>query len=381
MLARSAKNFFASMLDEAGIEIGKDIVVHDERMWADWFTGGMLGIGESFMAGQWTSPDIEETLTKLMRLPSATKRRMFKSNDARFAHMAQRLFNYQSSARSGIVGSEHYDLGNDFFASWLDSNMQYSCAYWKDPKSDGNVATLEDAQVNKLTLIANKLKLEPGMRVLEIGCGWGGLAVFLAKNYGVHVTGITISNEQLKGAREWAEREGVSDLTSFEYRDYREQTGEFDRVVSIAMLEAVGYKNMDEYYDIIKRCLKNGGLALVHSIGANRSTKTASQVWITKYIFPNGFLPSLAQMCHFAEKKFVVEDVHNLSVDYSNTLLCWLENFNARVEDGTVDRPLGFVRMWQFYLSYCSAGFRARTIQLYQQVLSKHRYERYDAPR
>ena len=156
---------------------------------------------------------------------------------------------------------------------------------------------------------------------------------------------------------------------------------EFDRVVSIAMPEAVGYKNIDQYYAVVRRCLKPGALAVVHSIAANRSTKTAHQRWITRYIFPNGFLPSLKQMVEFTEKKFVVEDVHNLGPDYDKTLMCWHQGFQDKFAEGQINRPAVFKRMFEFYLVYCAAGFRARTIQLYQLVLSKHRAERYDAPR
>ena len=302
VLRTRAKIFIEAMLSDAGIIMGKDMIVKDEAIFLDWTHRGMLAIGESYMAGQWTCKDmtLDVFLTKLMLLPSFKKRQLFKSWNAKFVAIAARVFNYQSPSRAGIVGAHHYDLGNDFFQLWLDPNMQYSCAYWK------NAHTLQEAQENKLHLIAKKLNLTPGMTVLEIGCGWGGLGCFLAKHYKVHVTGITISNEQLKGAREWAVRDKVSDLTSFEYCDYRKMTGQFDRVVSIAMLEAVGYQNMDEYYAVIRRCLKDGGLSLVHSICANRSTKTAHQQWILKYIFPNGFLPSLSQMTQFSEKKLIV---------------------------------------------------------------------------
>jgi cyclopropane-fatty-acyl-phospholipid synthase len=382
MLRKRSKELMMGLLKEAGIVVGKDLLVHDESMWMDWMANGMLAIGESYMAKQWESKiPLDQLLFRLMKLPSASKKRMFSSWNARFVALSARLFNYQSVARAGIVGSHHYDLGNDFYNQWLDPNLQYSCAYWKDVDVNTSPEALAAAQERKMRLIGDKLNLKPGMKVLEIGCGWGCLAVFLAKEYGCHVTGITISNEQLKGARERAAKDKVSDLTSFEYQDYRSMDKEFDRVVSIAMLEAVGYQNMDEYMAVIKRCLKTGGLALVHSICANRSTKTAHQRWITRYIFPNGFLPSLKQICQFAEKKFVVEDVHNLGPDYDKTLMCWHDGFQAKIASGDIKRPEVFKRMWEFYLVYCAAGFRARTIQLYQVALSKHRAERYDAPR
>lgn len=388
MKARS-RQFMTGLLSEAGITVGttddhegKDIIVHDEGMWIDWMCNGMLAIGESYMAKQWEAQtDLDVVLYRLMALPSASKKRMFSSWNSKLVALSARIFNYQSVARAGMVGAHHYDEGNDFYAKWLDPALQYSCAYWKTTETARTPEALESAQISKMRLIGDKLKLKPGMKVLEIGCGWGGLAVFLAKEYGCHVTGITISNEQLKGAKERAAVNKVSDLTSFEYEDYRTCNRQFDRVVSIAMLEAVGYKNLDHYFEVCKRCTKVGGLAVVHSICANRSTKTAAQRWITRYIFPNGFLPSLKQCCEYAEKKFVVEDVHNLGPDYDKTLMCWHESFQREYKEGNIERPVLFKRMWEFYLVYCAAGFRARTIQLYQLVLSKHAKDRYDAPR
>lgn len=378
VLRSRATNFIISMLKDADIIIGRDIAVYDEAIFLDWVHRGMLAIGESYMAKKWDALiPLDEVLTKLMKLPSDKKRKLFKSWNSKALALSARVFNYQSPSRAGIVGAHHYDIGNDFFNLWLDPNMQYSCAYFKDTDPDD----LDKAQLNKLHLIAEKLKLKPGMTVLEIGCGWGGFACFLAKNYKVHVTGITISHEQLKGAAEWAEKHGVSDLTSFEYADYRDMNGSYDRVVSVAMLEAVGYKNMDAYYSAVSRNLKEGGLALVHSINANRSTKAPNQLWVLKYIFPNGFLPSLAQMCVFAEKKMVVEDVQNLGPDYDKTLMCWQKRFQEHVKNGNIKKDDVFLRMWEYYLQYCAAGFRARTIQLRQVVYSKKRYERYDAPR
>jgi cyclopropane-fatty-acyl-phospholipid synthase len=371
-----AANFIKQMLADANIIVGRDMFVHDDEIFLDWVNRGMLAIGESYMAKKWEAIiPLDELLTRLLLLPVEKKRKLFKSWNSKLIGLGAHIFNYQSPSRAGIVGAHHYDIGNDFFKLWLDPYMQYSCAYWKGIT---DMSDLDKAQEQKLHMIAQKLKLEPGMRVLEIGCGWGGLACFLAKNYGVHVTGITISNEQLKGAREWAAREGVSHLTSFEYCDYREMKGQFDRVVSIAMLEAVGYKNMDHYYHVIERCLKDGGLALVHSIAANRSLKIPNQLWILKYIFPNGFLPSMAQMLLFTERKLVIEDVHNLGPDYDKTLMCWNERFQKYRADGTIKRPEVFNRMWEYYLMYCAAGFRARTIQLTQIVYSKKRFERYD---
>uniref|UniRef100_A0AAV1UXW6 Cyclopropane-fatty-acyl-phospholipid synthase n=1 Tax=Peronospora matthiolae TaxID=2874970 RepID=A0AAV1UXW6_9STRA len=379
ILHARAATTFKQMLADADILVDRDIRIYDEDIFLDWVHRGMLAIGESYMAKKWDAIiPLDELLTRLLLLPADKRRKMFTAWNAKFIALGGKIFNYQSVSRAGIVGAHHYDLGNDFFKLWLDSNMQYSCAYWKGIEGKHD---LDAAQRNKMHLIAKKLKLEPGMRVLEIGCGWGGLACFLAKEYGVHVTGITISNEQLKGAREWAKREGLTDLTSFEYCDYREMHGQFNRVVTIAMVEAVGYKNLGDFFTVIKRCLTDDGLALVHGIAANRSIEVPIQLWILKYIFPNGFLPSVAQLLLFAERKLIVEDVHNLGPDYDKTLMCWHDRFQDHLKKGHIDRPEVFCRMWDFYLLYCTAGFRARTIQLAQVVFSKNRLTRYDAAR
>ena len=379
VLHARAAAFFTQMLTDADIVIDRDIRIYDDDIFLDWMHRGMLAIGESYMAKKWDAIlPLDILLARLLMLPADKRRKMFTAWNAKFIAVGGKIFNYQSPSRAWIVGAVHYDLGNDFFKLWLDPYMQYSCAYWKGIDNEHD---LDAAQRNKLHLIARKLKLEPGMRVLEIGCGWGGLACFLAKEYGVHVTGITISNEQLKGARAWAKREGVTDRTSFEYCDYRDMHGQFNRVVSVAMMEAVGYKNLDAYFRVIQRCLTDDGLALVHGCAANRSIDVPIQLWILKYIFPNGFLPSFAQLLLFAERKLIVEDVQNLGPDYVKTLGCWQERYQKHLDEGNIDRPEVFCRMWSFYLQYCLAGFRARTVQLAQIVYSKNRYTRYDAER
>ncbi|TMW56093.1 hypothetical protein Poli38472_008741 [Pythium oligandrum] len=385
ILQYRAANLMKKALAEANIVIGRDIIVHDEEIFLDWVNRGMLAIGESYMAKKWEAvTPLDEVLRRLLAQPTEKRRKLLKSWNAKLVGLSAHIFNYQSPSRAGIVGSYHYDLGNDFFKLWLDPHMQYSCAYFKDIED----TDLDGAQRLKMHMIAQKLKLEPGMRVLEIGCGWGGLACYLAKNYNVHVTGITISNEQLKEARKWAEREGVSHLTSFEYQDYRGMHGQFDRVLSIAMLEAVGYKNMDMYYSVIERCLKPGGVAVVHSVTSNTSRKIPIQLWILKYIFPNGFLPSLQQMMKFTERKLIVEDVHNLGPDYDKTCFVWNQRFQEQWKLGKIENPMKtqsnpevFKRMWEFYLLYCCAGFRQRTLQLTQTVYSKAYFQRYDTYR
>ncbi len=252
----------------------------------------------------------------------------------------------------------HYNLSNEMFSMFLDSRMQYSCAYWE------GASNLEEAQKAKLDLICQKLKLSPGMRVLEIGCGWGGLAEHMARHYGVRVSAVNISEEQLRVARERCRGLNVEFLEM----DYREVAGEYDRVVSIAMFEGVGVKNYAYFMGVVHRCLRDDGVFLLHTIGENIDRTTADP-WIVKYIFPNGQVPSLDRIAKSMERRFVIEDVHNIGAHYDPTLMAWAKNFEARWPE---IRALGFDerfrRMWLNYLYNCAGAFRGRSLQLWQVV-------------
>jgi len=325
------------------------------------------------MQGKWDAPRVDLVMSKLAALPSEAKRKLFSSwrNKAILAFAA--MTNAQKPSRELEVARGHYDRGNDFFASWLDSNMQYSCAVWKDAQ------TLEEAQAAKMKLIADKLMLRPGMRVLDIGCGWGGLGRFLAREYGARVTGVNISSEQVKCCSEKAVSEGVRD--SFEVREmsYRTLSGTWDRIVCIGMLEHVGPKNYREFFRICHEVLADEGVMLLQTIGSNSSNDVLSDRWITTYIFPNGTLPSIAQIARAVEKKLVIEDLHNLGSDYDATLMSWYENFQ-KAKPALKLEPK-FERMWDFFLLYSASGFRERKTQLWQFVMTKKSKQRYDAPR
>jgi cyclopropane-fatty-acyl-phospholipid synthase len=257
------------------------------------------------------------------------------------------------------VGKEHYDLGNDLFSLMLDPYMQYSCGYWKE------ATTLEQAQEAKLKMICDKLQLKPGLRLLDIGCGWGGLSEYAAKYYGVSVVGVTISAEQQKMAQERCKDLDVTILL----KDYRDLNDQFDRIVSVGMFEHVGPKNYQTYFDVVKRNIKPDGLFLLHTIGSNKSDLSVDP-WIDKYIFPNGCLPSIKQIAQTTELLFVMEDWHNIGADYDRTLMAWLERFLQAwpsLADKYSDR---FERMFTYYLNACAGAFRARDIQLWQVLLS-----------
>jgi cyclopropane-fatty-acyl-phospholipid synthase len=242
----------------------------------------------------------------------------------------------------------------------LDPQMQYSCAYWKDAER------LEDAQIAKLRLICEKLQLKPGMRVLDIGCGWGGLAQFMAQNYAVSVVGVTISAEQQKHAQQRCLGLDVD----IRLQDYRDLNDQFDRIVSVGMFEHVGPKNYDTYFTVVDRNLKPDGLFLLHTIGSRRTDHNVDP-WIDRYIFPNGCLPSVRQIANASESHFVMEDWHNFGADYDKTLMAWHERFLASWPEIADNYSERFKRMFSYYLNACAGAFRARDIQLWQVVFSR----------
>ncbi|HDI5890871.1 TPA: cyclopropane fatty acyl phospholipid synthase, partial [Escherichia coli] len=246
------------------------------------------------------------------------------------------------------------------FSRMLDPFMQYSCAYWKDADN------LESAQQAKLKMICEKLQLKPGMRVLDIGCGWGGLAHYMASNYDVSVVGVTISAEQQKMAQERCEGLDVAILL----QDYRDLNDQFDRIVSVGMFEHVGPKNYDTYFAVVDRNLKPEGIFLLHTIGSKKTDLNVDP-WINKYIFPNGCLPSVRQIAQSSEPHFVMEDWHNFGADYDTTLMAWYERFLAAWPEIADNYSERFKRMFTYYLNACAGAFRARDIQLWQVVFSR----------
>ncbi len=360
--ASGAERIIRELLAIADIHVGGnrpwDIHVHNPDFYGRFLSQGTLGLGEAYMDGWWDSERLDETFTKAMSAKLEQKIRM--NWPLAFDLIKARLFNRQSKAMSKTVAEVHYNLGNEFYADMLDPFMQYTCAYWKDAQ------TLDEAQTNKLDLICRKLGLKPGMKVLELGCGWGGFANFAASRYGCHVTAYNISTEQVAYGR--ARNKDLP--VDIRLQDYREAEGAFDRVVSIGMCEHVGSRNYREFFTVIHRCLKDGGLALVHTIGGNKSV-TSIDPWLGKYIFPHAQLPSIAQLSQAMERLLVVEDWHNFGPDYDRTLMAWWENFDrnwAQHKEAYGDR---FYRMWVYYLACCAGSFRARKNQLWQVVVSK----------
>ncbi|GAA3892319.1 cyclopropane fatty acyl phospholipid synthase [Gibbsiella dentisursi] len=349
------------MLSMAGIAINGsrpfDIKVKNPDFFKRVLQEGSLGLGESYMDGWWECERLDVFFQRVINAGLERKLPHHLKDTLRIA--TARLVNLQSKKRAWIVGKEHYDLGNDLFTLMLDPYMQYSCAYWKDAK------TLEQAQEAKLQLICEKLQLQPGMRLLDIGCGWGGLSAYAAKNFGVSVVGVTISAEQQKLAQARCAGLDVKILL----QDYRDLQQQFDRIVSVGMFEHVGPKNYRTYFNVVERNLKPDGLFLLHTIGSNRTDMNVDP-WINKYIFPNGCLPSVTQIAHASEGHFVMEDWHNIGADYDRTLMAWYERFQQAWPQLAARYSERFERMFSYYLNACAGAFRARDIQLWQVVFS-----------
>ncbi len=354
----------SELVREAGITINGDapwdIQVFDERVYQLVLSKGSLGFGEAYMDGMWECEHLDQLFQRLMSARIEEKIDNWSKLRLLGEIMRHSLFNLQSSQRAFQVGEQHYDIGNDVFEAMLDPTMSYSCAYWHD------AAGLRDAQLKKLDMICRKLELKPGERMLEIGCGWGGLARYAAENYGVEVVGITISKEQQKLAR--ARCEGLP--VSIELMDYRNLTEQYDKIVSVGMFEHVGPKNYAVYFDTAHRALKDDGLFLLHTIG-NSVTSPKTDAWIDKYIFPNGKLPSAREIASTLERRFLIEDWHNFGPDYDHTLMAWWDNFETAWPFLQAKYGKRFYRMWKYYLMSCAGFFRSRQGQLWQLVLSK----------
>ncbi|PSJ47991.1 cyclopropane-fatty-acyl-phospholipid synthase [Zobellella endophytica] len=357
----SLHRLLLDLLASAGIEVNGshpwDIQLHASGVPERIFAEGSLGLGESYVAGAWDAERPDELICRLLQ---ARLHEKVRPSRLIFHALKARWLNRQTSKRAWQVGEVHYDLGNDFYAAMLDPRMTYTCGYWH------NATTLEQAQEAKLDLVCRKLGLKPGMRVLDIGCGWGSFMSYAAEHYGVECVGVTISREQA----EWARQRYPGLPLEFRLQDYRDLNEPFDRIVSIGMFEHVGHKNYRTYMEVAHRCLKEQGLFLLHTIGKNLR-RPHTDPWIDKYIFPNGELPSIGQIGDAVDNLFVVEDLHNFGADYDQTLMAWHANFEQAWPGFRDELGERFYRMWRYYLLACAGAFRAREIQLWQWVLAK----------
>jgi len=364
LMAPEASGAVHDLAAEAGFRINGDdpwdIKVADPRFYRRVVIEGSLGFGEAYMDGWWECERLDQLFHRLLAVDADRHIDHWMQLRVLGRVLRHALFNLQSSRRAFVVGERHYDIGNDVFETMLDSTMSYSCGYWQQ------AATLEEAQRNKLNLICRKLQLQPGERLLDIGSGWGGLARYAAVHYGVEVLGITVSKKQQKLAAERCAGLPVK----IELCDYRDLTGQFDKVVSVGMFEHVGQKNYADFFAVVERVLKDEGLFLLHTIG-NYLTPRKLDPWVDKYVFPNGRLPSAAEIAGSVEGRFLIEDWHNFGVDYDRTLMAWWENFERGWPELADKYGERFHRMWRYYLLSCAGYFRSRQGQLWQVVLGK----------
>lgn len=319
---------------------------------------GSLALGESYVAGDWDAEQLDEFFARILR---AHLDREARSWNLLLPILRDRLFNRQNTHRAWQVGRTHYDLGNDFYQAMLGRVMAYSCGYWK------TASTLEEAQEAKLDLACRKLDLKPGMRVLDIGCGWGAFIAHAARHYGVQCVGITVSKEQAAFARE--RYAGLPVEVRLE--DYRDLHGHFDRIVSIGMFEHVGKKNHRTFMEVTHRCLTDDGRFLLHTIGKNERGGVTDP-WMEKHIFPNAELPAIGHISDAADGLFVTEDLHNFGADYDRTLMEWHRNFENAWPSFADSLGESFHRQWRYYLLSSAGAFRARVVQVWQWLLTKN---------
>jgi cyclopropane-fatty-acyl-phospholipid synthase len=371
------KEFIQDILGIAGISINGsnpwDIIVHHPKWYKNLAGNVDLALGESYMENWWDCQNLDQFFYRVIQMDIEK----VILNHPRFWQYALKrkwfsqipyLVNFQSKKRAMLVAKKHYDIGNDLYTAMLDKRMVYTCAYWEGANN------LEEAQEKKLMLCCQKLDLKSGMRVLDIGCGWGSFAKYAAERHNVSVVGVSISKEQIDMGTKLCSGLPVT-LRMQDYRDLLKNGEKFDRVVSLGMFEHVGYRNYPIYFDIVSHCLKENGLFLLQTIGSNVSDTTIG-AWINKYIFPNGQLPSIAQIGRAIEHKFVMEDWHNFGVFYDKTLLAWHHNFNQQWDNLKSRYDERFRRMWNYYLLSCAGAFRGRMNQLWQIVLSKKGLEK-----
>lgn len=356
------RTLIRDLLSSAEIEINgsrpQDITVHDQRFYKRVLAGGALGLGESYMDGWWDCKAIDQFIYRCLK---AGLEKQIRGNwKVALRLLRFRLWNMQHTGKAYEVGEKHYDIRNDLYQAMLDKRLNYTCGYWK------HADNLDDAQEAKLDLVCRKLALKPGMHILELGCGWGSFARFAAEKYGVRVTGVTVSREQVSLGNELCKGLPVK----LKLADYRSVSGTYDRVISIGIMEHVGYKNYRTYMKIVDRTLSGDGLAFIHTIGGNTSS-THANAWTEKYIFPNGMIPSIAQLGKAMEGFFIMEDWHNIGPDYDRTLMAWYTNFKQAWPTLADSYDERFYRMWNYYLLSCAGSFRARDNQLWQIVMSR----------
>jgi cyclopropane-fatty-acyl-phospholipid synthase len=344
------------------------VKLHDPALYRSLVWNPDLKAGEAYMDGTLTIEQgtLRDFLTLFAINRGVSRKLPIQKPLRRLAKRMKSLWQRNTLVQSQRNVAHHYDLSNELYGLFLDSGMNYSCAYFRSPTD-----TIEEAQQNKLRHIAAKLDLKPGQRVLDIGCGWGGMAIYLAQNFDVHVTGVTLSKEQLALAQQRADELGLAHKISFQFKDYRDVTGSFDRIVSIGMFEHVGISYFQQYFGKIQSLLAPGGVALVHAIGRKGGPGTTGK-WLRKYIFPGGYSPALSETFAAIESSGLwVTDTEIWRLHYAETLRAWYDRFQAN--RGKAEALLGekFCRMWEFYLITSELSFRYFKHMVFQIQLAK----------
>jgi len=357
-----AERAMRNILSHANVKINGeqpfDIQVNRPEFYERFLADGVIGFGEAYMEGWWDCEALDVLIDKVLR---ADLENAVSPIKMLIPFLLSKVINHQRRSRAFKIGEFHYDLGNDLYQKMLDKRMTYTCGYWSDAND------LESAQEAKLDLTCRKMGLQPGMRVLDIGCGWGSFAAFAAEKYQVKVLGVTVSKEQIELGQQMCQGLDVE----LRLQDYRDVNGQFDRIVSLGMFEHVGLKNYKTYMQKVRQLLVDDGLFLLHTISTN-TTKTSVDPWTDKYIFPGGMLPTLKQLATATEGIFVTEDLHNFGTDYDLTLMAWMANVDANktaLQQAGYDEA--FYRMWRFFLLGAAGGFRAHRNHLWQIVYSK----------
>ena len=336
------------------------VFIHDRGALYRLVSDPELQFGEMYSAGR---IDVDTGLPRFLETVYRAMVSRRKATSSLVPGGLRRQRNTLSRARQNIY--HHYDIGNDFYQLWLDEQMVYTCAYFPT-----QAATLEEAQVAKMDLVSRKLRLRPGNRVVEAGCGWGALALHMASHYGVTVDAYNISTEQVAYARDRAKREGLEDRVKFVEGDYREILGTYDVFVSVGMLEHVGADSYPHLAAVMDRCLTDNGRGLIHTIGRDQAGPLNS--WLTRNIFPGAYAPSLREMMPLFEPRgFSVLDVENLRLHYRKTLEHWLERYEEATDRVEQMFDAAFVRLWRLYLAGSIAAFSSGTLQLFQVVFSR----------
>lgn len=355
------------VLSEIGVTINGnkpyDIKIHDNRVYTEILKKQNIGAGESYMNGWWDCDQLDELFYRVCRHKLYDK--LNSSLTANYLYFRNSFINQQSRSKSETVAKVHYNLGNKLYERMLGKSMAYTCGYWKDARN------LDEAEFAKYELVCKKLYLKPGEKVLELGCGWGGLAKYMAEKYSCEVVACDIGKEPAGYAKNLCKDLPVK-IYQCDYRDvgiYNPNAEKFDKIVSVGVLEHVGYKNYATFLDISRRFIKDDGIFLLHSIGGNK-TLNYCDPWIDKYIFPHGHLPSLKQLGDAFENRFIVEDLQNFGAYYDKTLLAWYDNLNANWDELKSDYNERFYRMMKYYLLSCAGAFRARDMELWQFALT-----------